>query len=157
MPAGHPELNRDRVAYVWPTVSLPRLPYTVSFDREEAVQGDRNTATFTSVGSVMRRTGLTEQGLSNIWVDLHPNQLASMLSHGAGGSVDPDARFPWRFAPLPTGPLLAVTRLIAKLRGESGGVASRNRPGKQPPASACSEAKRTDEYAGAPRCLSHWK
>lgn len=123
MPTGHPELNRDRVAYVWPTISLPRLPYAVSFDREECVQGDRNTATFTSVGSVMRRQGLTERGLWNIWLDVHPDQLAAMLAVRHGGRNDPDSRFPWRFAPLPTAPLLEVTRLLARLQGNSRGGA----------------------------------
>lgn len=124
MAKGHPELNRDRVAYVWPTISLPRLPYAVSFDREERVQGDRNTAVFHSVGSVMRRSTLTDEGLSNVWIDVHPAQLAAMLSARQGGSRDPDARFPWRFAPLPTAPLLGMTRLAARLAKKQGGGGS---------------------------------
>lgn len=115
MTPGHPELNRDRVAYVWPTVSIPRLPYAVSFDREAMVQGDRNTATFTSVGSVIRRHALTPGGLFNLWLDVHPNVLADMLSAATGDRVDPDARFPWRSGPLPTAPLLAAAALARGL------------------------------------------
>lgn len=115
MTPGHPELNRDRVAYVWPTVTMPRLPYAISFDREAAVQGDRNTATFTSVGSVMRRQALTPGGLFNLWLDVHPNILADMLSAATGDHIDPDARFPWRSGPIPTAPLLAAASLVRGL------------------------------------------
>lgn len=115
MTPGHPELNRDRVAYVWPTVTMPRLPYAISFDREAAVQGDRNTATFTSVGSVMRRQALTTGGLFNLWLDVHPTILADMLSAATGDCVDPDARFPWRSGPIPTTPLLAAASLVRRL------------------------------------------
>ncbi|MBY0114372.1 MAG: helix-turn-helix transcriptional regulator [Phycisphaerales bacterium] len=115
MTPGHPELNRDRVAYVWPTLTIPRLPYSISFDREPPVQGDRNTAVFTSVGSVMRRQALTSSGVSNLWLDVHPTALADMLSAATGNPIDPDARFPWRSGPIPTAPLLAVSNLAAKL------------------------------------------
>jgi AraC-like DNA-binding protein len=128
MSPGHSEMNRDRVAYVWPTVSFPRLPYSIRFDREDAVQGDRNTAVLTSVGSVMRRTGMTDRGIDNVWLDVHPNVLADMISAATGSSRDPDARFPWRYTPLPTAPLLAVTRLAARVRQQGGTPAMASPP-----------------------------
>ena len=128
MAAGHSEMNRERVAYVWPTVSFPRLPYTVRFDRAELVQGDRNTAVLTSVGSVMRRVSLTDRGIDSVWMDVHPNLLADMVSAATQSSRDPDARFPWRSAPLPTAPLLAITRLAARLRKQGGVVAGSSPP-----------------------------
>ncbi len=128
MGSGHSEMNRDRVAYVWPTVSFPRLPYAVQFDREAAVQGDRNTAVLTSVGSVMRRTGMTDRGIDNVWLDVHPNLLADMVSAATGSSRAPDARFPWRCTPLPTAALLAVTRLAARVRQQGGAPATASHP-----------------------------
>lgn len=128
MEVGHSEMNRERVAYVWPTVSFPRLPYTVRFDREESVQGDRNTAVLTSVGSVMRRASLTDRGIDSVWMDVHPNSLADMVSAATQSRRDPDARFPWRSAPLPTAPLLAITRLAARLRKQRGALADSSSP-----------------------------
>lgn len=112
------------MAYVWPTVSFPRLPYSIQFDRETPVQGDRNTAVLTSVGSVMRRRGLTDGGIDNVWMDVQPALLAEMVSAATGSSRDADARFPWRSSYLPTAPLLAVTRLVARLRQQGGDPAA---------------------------------